>query len=265
MATESERKASFTDGAAYERLMAAWSRSVGEVFLDWLGVGAGQRWLDVGCGTGVFTELVYDRCAPAEIAAIDPAPEQIAFARTKPIARKMEFRVGDAQALPFPDQMFDVVASALVINFIPDRPIALAEMRRVARPGGLVAGYVWDFTAMRAPTGPLLRGMQQTGIEPPMAMGTAASSIDALAALFKAAGLEAVATRAIEVTVSFPDFDDLWTSITPSYAALGKVTAALPATERDRLKEAVRAQLSTEPNGRLAYASLANAVKAIAP
>ena len=48
----------FTDGAAYERLMGRWSRKVGEVFLGWLEAPERLRWLDVGCGTGVFTEQV---------------------------------------------------------------------------------------------------------------------------------------------------------------------------------------------------------------
>jgi ubiquinone/menaquinone biosynthesis C-methylase UbiE len=54
----------FTDGQAYERLMGRWSRTAGEVFIDWLSLPKGLNWLDVGCGTGAFTELVIDRCRP---------------------------------------------------------------------------------------------------------------------------------------------------------------------------------------------------------
>jgi len=46
----------FDDGAAYERMMGAWSQLVGQVFLDWLAPAMGQRWIDVGCGNGAFTE-----------------------------------------------------------------------------------------------------------------------------------------------------------------------------------------------------------------
>jgi SAM-dependent methyltransferase len=74
----------FDDGAAYEHMMGAWSRLVGHVFLDWLSPATGQRWIDVGCGNGAFTEQLIQRCAPAEARGIDPSEGQLAFARTRP-------------------------------------------------------------------------------------------------------------------------------------------------------------------------------------
>lgn len=98
----------FADGEAYERLMGRWSRPVGEQFLDWLDVPNGLRSLDVGCGNGAFTEALLARCAPRAVIAIDPSAGQISFARTRPAAKKKEFRVANAQALPFADDSFDV-------------------------------------------------------------------------------------------------------------------------------------------------------------
>ena len=112
---------SFDDSAAYERFMGRWSRAAGAVFLDWMAPPTDVRWLDIGCGTGIFTELIFDACSPAAVFAVDPAQAQIDHARRQPVAQRANFRVADAQALPFPDCVFDVVASALVINFIPDR------------------------------------------------------------------------------------------------------------------------------------------------
>ena len=57
----------FTDGAAYERMMGVRSRLAGGVFIDWLAPRAGLRWIDIGCGSGAFTQLLADRCAPAEV------------------------------------------------------------------------------------------------------------------------------------------------------------------------------------------------------
>ncbi len=135
----------FADGNAYERLMGRWSRLAGAQFLDWLDAPANLKWIDVGCGNGAFTEVLIARAAPLAVAGIDPSEGQIAFARTRPGTRLAEFRVGDAQALPFPDNSFDAASMALVLVFVADPVKAAAEMARVVRPGGLVATYMWEF------------------------------------------------------------------------------------------------------------------------
>ena len=139
-----QRPNQFDDGEAYERFMGVWSQLAGQVFLDWLSPATGQRWIDVGCGNGAFTEQLIRRCAPAEAQGIDPSEAQITFARTRPGARSAIFRLGDAMALPFAADSFDAAVMALVIFFVPDPARGLAEMRRVVRPGGMVVAYAWD-------------------------------------------------------------------------------------------------------------------------
>jgi ubiquinone/menaquinone biosynthesis C-methylase UbiE len=195
----------FEDGEAYQRFMGRWTRAVGTIFLDWVAPPEGARWLDVGCGTGVFTELVLDTRAPSAVIAVDPAAAQIEHAHRQPVAQRAEFKVADAQNLAFPDKAFDIVASALVINFIPDRARAIAEMRRVVRDGGIVAGYVWDFAAERSPSAHLRVGLRQIGIELPATPGTAASGLHALHALFEQAGLEDIVMRTIDVQLSISE------------------------------------------------------------
>src|SRR5262245_64692410 len=104
----------FDDGAAYERMMGVWSRLAGEMFIDWLAGPSGLRWIDVGCGSGAFTQLVVERCAPAEVQGIDPSDAQLAYARSRPAARLAQFQAGDAMALPFPENRFDVAVVARV-------------------------------------------------------------------------------------------------------------------------------------------------------
>lgn len=256
---------SFDDSAAYERFIGHWGRAAGTIFLDWLKPPVGARWLDIGCGTGLFTELILDRQAPKSVVAIDPATSQIEHARRKPIARRADFRVGDAQALEFADGTFDVVAAALVINFIPDRTRALSEMRRVTRPGGLVAGFVWDFSAELSPSGPFRLGLHQVIADLPALPGTEDSPTDALRLLFEEAGLEQIATCSIDVTVSFSDFDAFWLAQTPSYSPTTKMIAAMPENRRRKLIESVRAQLPIRPDGRVEYPARANAIKAHVP
>jgi SAM-dependent methyltransferase len=256
----------FDDGDAYERFMGRWSRAVGVQFLDWLTPPKRARWLDVGCGTGVFTQLVLDTCSPAAVMAVDPAPAQIEHARTLPAAvQKAEFRVADSQALPFPDDTFDVVGSALVINFIPDRPKALKEMARVARPGGMIAGYVWDFANDRSTSEPLRSGLRRIGVEPPATAGAADSTLEALGSLFSRAGLQDITARAIDVTNTFLNFDEFWRAQTPGFNPITSTIASLPTADQSRLMQIVKDELATGPGGSITYSARANAIKGRAP
>src|SRR5690348_7378829 len=119
-AMESPPQIRFEDGASYETFMGVWSRLAGEQFLQWLAPPAGWRWADVGCGNGAFTELLFARCAPAEVRGIDPSPQQLAFARERLAHAAAQFVEGDAMALPWPDASFDAATTALVIFFVPD-------------------------------------------------------------------------------------------------------------------------------------------------
>jgi len=262
MAEDTQR---FSDGTAYEQFMGRWTRAVGTIFLDWLAPPTDTRWLDIGCGTGVFTDLIVSTCSPAKVVAIDPSEPQIELARKKPIAQRADFRVADAQTLPFSDGAFGVVVSALVINYIPDRPRALAEMRRVCHPGGVIAGYVWDFAAQRSPNSPIRFGLNQVGAKPPPVPGTEDSRLEGLTSLFAGGKLTDIATRTVDVTISFPDFNDFWRSQTPSYIPMGKMIEALTETDREKVIESVRAKLPIGPDGRVTCSARANAIKARAP
>src|SRR5262245_24960149 len=182
-----ENTAHFDDAEAYERFMGRWSRAAGSAFLDWVAAPPSLRWLDIGCGSGAFTELVLETSRPSMVNAVDPAKAQIAYASAGPLAKWADFQVADAQELPFSDETFDVVASALVINFIPDKQRGLKEMRRVARPGGMVAGYVWDFKGDRGPNQPVRAGMLQIGAEVRPQSGAEGTSRAALKLLFEQA------------------------------------------------------------------------------
>ena len=253
---------SFDDSAAYERFMGRWSRAAGAVFLDWLAPPVDALWLDVGCGTGVFTELVLDRCSPASVQAVDPVAAQIGYARRRPVGSRAVFHVADAQGLPFADSTFDVVSAALVFNFVPDLPRALSELHRVTRGGGIVAGYVWDFGAEHSPSWPFRAGMRQFGADVPDIPGTRESSIDALVSLFEQAGLAEIETTAIDVTLTFADFDDFWKAQTPSYSPTTRMIAALAAIDCQRLMDTVQGTVPVNSAGKIEYSARANAIKA---
>jgi ubiquinone/menaquinone biosynthesis C-methylase UbiE len=262
-----EHQLRFEDGAAYERMMGVWSRLAGEVFLDWVAPPPGLRWLDVGCGSGAFSELVSRRCAAAEIQGLDPSEAQLAYARSRPVGTIAQFHQGDALKLPFADNRFDAAAMALVIFFVPDPVKAVGEMARVVAPGGIVAAYAWDRPGAPGggvPTEPIQAELRAMGFAPPIPPSADASRIEALRALWSGAGIEAVETREIAVTRSFADFDEFWTT-TASGASIAPFVATLPADVTDALKVRVRVRLPADGAGRIAYAGRANAVKGRMP
>jgi SAM-dependent methyltransferase len=254
----------FNDGAGYERFMGVWSRLAGEVFLDWLAPATKQRWIDIGCGNGAFTDLIVSRCSPAEIHGVDPSPEQLAFARARAMAVAAQFHQGDAMALPFPDDSFDIAVMALVIFFVPDPARGVAEMVRVVRPGGTVASYAWDFTGGGFPLEPLLVELRALGMTTPRPPSADAAQIDNLRALWTAAGLRDVETREITVQRSFADFDEFW-SISLLSPSTGATLSAMAADDLAALKAKVRARLSIDAAGRVTGTARANAIKGRRP
>jgi SAM-dependent methyltransferase len=255
-----EQTIRFDDGDAYEQMMGVWSRYAGEIFLDWLAPASGLRWIDVGCGTGAFTQLLADRCAPAEVQGVDPSDGQLAFARKRPAARVAQFRVGDAMALPFPDASFDAGVMALVLVFVPEPAKGVAEMARVVRPGGMVAAYMWDMLGGGFPLDPMLIEIRAMGLVPPRPPRMEASGLEAMRALWAGAGLVDVETREIAVERTFASFDELWAINTKSPSVAGTIGALSPA-DVETMKRNVRARLPADGAGRITYGARAHAVK----
>jgi ubiquinone/menaquinone biosynthesis C-methylase UbiE len=250
----------FADGEAYEQMMGRWSRLAGETFLDWLALSPGLRWLDVGCGNGAFTELIAERCAPASIEAIDPSEGQLVYARQRPLAKSIEYRQGDAMALPYEEAAFDVAAMALAISFVPDPEQTTAEMKRVVRPGGKVATYMWDILGGGFTMEPIRSGLREMGVDAPLP-GADTVRMDSLQQLWTSAGLENVATRRIDITVSYVSFEAFWEANTAIRNSVSNAVASLAAADVERLKERVHGALSSGEDGRVAFAAHANAVK----
>lgn len=258
-----EMQIRFDDGARYERAMGAWSRLVGHRFIDWLAAPPELRWADIGCGNGGFTELVVERTAPAEVVGVDPSEAQLAFARARPSAGLAAFLEGDAMALPFEADRFDMAAMALVIFFVPDPAGALAEMMRVVRPGGTVAAYAWDVFGTDWPLGPLHAGMREMGVTVPHPPSAEAGRVDALEQLWADAGCVAVETTQIAVSRTFADFEDFWSAMTGT--TVGRVVAGMQPGDVDALKGNVRARLPADDKGRVTYGARANAIKGVVP
>ena len=250
----------FDDGAVYEDFMGVWSRLAGDTFLDWLAPAAGWRWVDVGCGNGAFTQMLVDRCAPAEVQGIDPSPAQLAFARSRLAGSAAQFTPGDAMALPYESAAFDAAVMALVIFFVPEPAKGVAEMARVVRPGGSVSAYAWDILGGGFPFAAMQEEMRALGSPPIWPPSVDASRIDAMRDLWAGAGLVDVETREIRNERTFADFDAFWNTAQGG-PGVGPRIAAMAAADVRRLRERLQARLPTDANGRVTCSACANAVK----
>ena len=254
-----ETKIVFDAADDYERFMGAWSRSIGERFLAWLDPPRDARWVDLGCGTGAFSELILRHCAPKSLTGIDPSPEQIAYVRKHLPGHT--FEVGDSMAMRFGEGAFDVVASALVFHFIPDRQKAFAEMHRVLAPGGLVGGYTWKRNAAEnfAPYAPVMTGVKHIGAETITSPMVPEGSSEGMRASLAAAGFTDIAVTEIEVTRTFRDFDEYWDVQCISFSPPGRTIAKLSEAQRAKLRDLMRERMTPGADGSITHAATAMA------
>jgi trans-aconitate methyltransferase len=134
-------------GSPYELYVGRWSRRVARGFLAWLAVPSGQRWGDVGCGTGALVESILTLAEPSSVLAIDRSEAFLAEAQRSITDQRVRFELADATDLPWASAACDATVSGLVLNFVPDAGAMVREMVRVTRPKGKVAAYVWDYAS----------------------------------------------------------------------------------------------------------------------
>jgi SAM-dependent methyltransferase len=249
----------------YETFMGRWSRHCGLGFLAWLGLPPRLRWIDIGCGTGALTDCILKDCAPVEIVGIDPAADHVEYAKKTKPSDRVRFEVGNGCALPFADDVFDVAVSGLVLNFIPDRAAAVAEMRRVVRPGGVVAAYLWDFAGSNELAQHIGAALALT--DPGAAeragelVGAASTSPGALTALFAAAGLGQIEIHPIEIDAAFVDFDEYWASNTTFPSPVARHVAGLSGEALAHFRATLHGLLPRGGDGRIQFRARAWAVR----
>jgi len=267
--TDRDRHDAWDAGSSYDIYMGRWSRQVAPRFLDWLDAPDGRRWLDVGSGTGALSAAILAGRKPQSLIAVEPSESLLAQARANVTDGRAEFLLGDAQDLPLPDASVDVVASALVLNFVPDRNKALSEMRRVAAPGGTIGFYVWDY-----PGG----GMQlmQAFWEAANALDPKAGNLSEdrrfpfctrqqLVELASASGLDEVRSCAIEIPTVFTDFHDYWHPFTLGVGPAPSYCTSLAPELRQRLRDRLDATLPRGADGSIPLTAKAWAVRGSTP
>jgi SAM-dependent methyltransferase len=251
--THAMRAGLWRNADAYEAYMGRWSRPVAEAALAWLRPPPERAWLDVGCGTGALTHAILGGAAPQEILGVDPSVEFLSTAAGQIADSRARFAVGDARALPAPDEAYDVVIAGLVLHFVPDPQPAVREMARTTRRGGTVAAYVWDFAGAGHFTGYLWQAA--TALDPAAAAQDPRTQFpichpDPLAALFAGAGLHDVAVGPVVVPTVFRDFDAYWQPhLLAGSSPAQRYVASLGADQRTALRERLRATLPIADDG----------------
>jgi SAM-dependent methyltransferase len=255
-------------GVLYEPYVGRWSRLVARELLKWLSIPAQKDWLDVGCGTGALSQIILEHGLPHAIKGIDSSAGFLAYAKAHVDSARVTFEFGDAQALPIESASFDAVVSGLVVNFVRQPLRAVAEMARVARPGGTVAAYVWDYAEKME----LMRYFWDAAVS----LNPGALELDEgrrfpicqpcpLAELFKNAGLQEVEVRPIDILTHFRDFDDYWSPFLGGQGPAPGYAMSLSEERRGALRERIRSNLPIAKDGSIPLMARAWAVRGRAP
>ena len=259
-----------TNGDAYEQHMGRWSRRLAEVFLDFAGAADGEQVLDLGCGTGSLTYALARRVLNIRLSSGSISPTPMSNTRARSNDPQIQFRVGDATAIPLPDSSVDRVLSLLLLSFVQDPQAALAEMRRVARPDTTIAAVIWDTkgghvtnrlfwdtAAVLDPRANELRALNYT---------RSLTNPGEMVQAWRAAGLEDIHEGMLAIRMNFTSFDDFWLPNLGKQGPIADYLETLEPDEFDRLVHHVReSYLSGEIDGPRSFAGVALAVKGTVP
>ncbi len=261
---QGDRTPLFSDVEAYDLLMGRQSRLLAPLFVRFIGsIHYGDHVLDVGCGTGSLTLTIANTAQPSKIIGIDRSEGFIAYVRSINADPRVTFEVGDAQQLPYPEASFDKSLSMLVIHFVPDPPQVVSEMRRVTRPGGMVALCSWEFPS---------------GVEMNTIFRKAATALDPSAeiprgsifhvkegtipALLVGSGLREVEETALNIQMNFDSFDNLWFNWLRGGGPPGSYIVKLSPEHKQALHDKVRQEvLKGRPDGPFTLQALAWAAR----
>ena len=250
MLTLADQRVMFRGPAdVYDRFVGRYSPGLARAMCKAAAVRPGQRALDVGCGPGALVTALAVILGAENVAGVDPSEPFVEAARAKvPGAR---LTVASAESLPFQDGEFDATLSQLVVNFLSDPEEGLREMARVTRPGGVVAGCVWDYGGGMT----MLRSFWEAAAtldperaNPQMEQHTMRfSRPEELGDLWRSS-LTGVTVSALDVEASYEDFEDLWAPFPTGVGPAGAYAASLDEEAQSRVRDEFARRLGS-PEG----------------
>jgi SAM-dependent methyltransferase len=249
--TEAKGAATFRAATdMYGRFVGRYAPALGAALIEAAGVAPGWRVLDVGCGPGGLASVLAERVGEKNVSAVDPSPPFVSVCRARlPLA---DVRVAPGEELPFPDGFFDGSFAQLVVNFMTDAKRGVGEMRRVVKPGGTVGACTWDYaegmTMLRAYWDAAHEVVPDEADEFDEGANMRFSTEEELTGLWREVGLKAVRGGALDVTVAYEDFDDLWAPFPTGIGPAGAFCASLEPEQQQALRAAYSRRLG-DPEG----------------
>ncbi len=259
----SKIKDKWNDGDPYEYFMGRWSSLMSIVFLKWLNMPSNLNWLDVGCGTGALSEAIEKNCNPKHLASIDPSESFIEKVKHR-ISITGEFKVGSVENVPFKKESFEVIVSGLALNFFPDLEKALSELKRVSKPNGVIAAYVWDYSGRMD----FLRHfwdaayqIDPKSIEHDEGLRFPICNSENLISAFKNADIIEIESAQLDIDTIFKDFDDFWNPFLGLQGPAPSYLASLNNELQKDLKNKIKERLQFESDGSIKLVGRAIAIR----
>jgi ubiquinone/menaquinone biosynthesis C-methylase UbiE len=246
-------------GDKYDRFMGRYSRELAPRLMEFAGVEPGMAVVDVGCGPGPLTARLAERVAAENVAAADPSEPFVAAATER--VPGADVRLAPAEELPWEDDRFDAAVSQLVVNFMRDADLGVSEMRRVVRPGGVVAACTWSYADDMQMLRAFWDAARRLESDAPDEGSTMKyRSVEELIELWQRVGLTDVESDHIRVETSYTDLDDLWEPFTFGVGPAGAYVAKLEPEQREQVRNELFKGVG-EPSGPFTLSATACAVR----